>query len=252
MKLLWLNSLELLIIHYKSFLKFIKEMVKSGKDRKIIIDPAKHYKNKEQIFMDMNSSKLKSPIILIDPTFKERNALAGLSEKTFEEFKKTAKKFLKNPSIEFFKEKVVDLNKVKQNAKKRGYEFILIEVKTIKQEGDVAGSKLFKFYNFLAKEIEKFFDIKGKDFSYEDKKSARYYFVVKSKKEIIIPGPMKKDKKNMALFKKAHKKILIKGNRMYGKEKLNFSLKKFIENWKKNESRKKQMKQMYISDLRVI
>lgn len=83
-------SLELLIIYYKSFEKFIREIAKKNpngsynlrgktKEDKIIIDIEKDYANKKQVLMDMNSSKLESPIILVDPTFKQRNALARKS-----------------------------------------------------------------------------------------------------------------------------------------------------------------------------
>jgi len=89
---------------------------------------------------------------------------------------------LKTPSIKSFEIKKTDLEKIKQDAKKKKYEFVLIEAKTEKQEGDVAGSKLIKFYKHLNSEIEKFFEIKKKDFNYNGKKSARYFFVVKKRK----------------------------------------------------------------------
>jgi len=62
---------------------------------KIVIDIEKHYKNKQAVLMDLNSSKLHSPIILIDPTYKERNALAALSSETFRKFQEVSLKFLK-------------------------------------------------------------------------------------------------------------------------------------------------------------
>src|SRR6056297_87541 len=62
-------SLELLIYYYGSFVKFLKELSKKKKE-KLIIDIEKKYKNKKRILLDINSSKLESPIILIDPTFK--------------------------------------------------------------------------------------------------------------------------------------------------------------------------------------
>ncbi|MCK4647497.1 nucleotidyltransferase domain-containing protein, partial [Candidatus Pacearchaeota archaeon] len=93
-------ALELLVYYYGSFLKFVQAMIKS-KD-KIIIDIEKDYKNKYQIMMDINSSKLKSPIILIDPTYKQRNAAAALSDETFGNFQKVCRNFLKNPSIKAF------------------------------------------------------------------------------------------------------------------------------------------------------
>ena len=241
-------SLELLVYYYGGFLKFIKAMIKIKE--KTIIDLEKQFKNKQEILMDLNSSKLNSPIILIDPTYKQRNALAALSSETFLKFQKFCKNFLKNPDLKFFREQKIDLEKIFKDARKKGQEFILIEVKTEKQEGDVAGTKLFKFYKHLAYEINKFFDIKNQGFNYNEKKTARYFFVTKSKKEILINGPLAKDKKNSIAFKKAHKGNFIKNGKIYAKEKISFGIKKFIETWKiKN---KKKIVDMSIENLRII
>ena len=69
--------------------------------------------------MDLNSAKLNSPIILVDPTYKQRNALAALSDETFEKFKSACKKFLKNPSLKSFEIKKTNLERVKVDAKKK-------------------------------------------------------------------------------------------------------------------------------------
>ena len=70
-------ALELLVIHYKGFLNFVKAVSKA--DKQIIIDPVRFYKNKQEILLEINESKLQSQIIFVDPTFKQRNALAALS-----------------------------------------------------------------------------------------------------------------------------------------------------------------------------
>lgn len=240
-------GLELLIYHYKSFLKFIKEVAKA-KD-KIIIDLEKHYKNKSQILMDVNSSKLNSPIILIDPTYKQRNALAALSNETFKKFQEACKKFLQNPSVKSFERKKIDLQKIKTQAEKNKFEFILLEIKTQKQEGDIAGTKLLKFYNHLETEISKLFDIKNKGFNYNGKKSARVFFVVKNKKEILFEGPNIKDKKNFAKFKKKHKNTFEKKSRIYSKEKVKINIKNFLNKWKLKNKRK--VKEMGINELKL-
>ena len=241
-------ALELLGYYYKSFLKFIKAISKM--ENKIILDIEKHYKNKQEILMDLNSSKLKSPIILIDPTYKQRNALAALSEETLEKFKKACKKFLKNPSIKSFEIEKTDLEKIKQNAKKKKYEFILLEAETDRQEGDIAGTKLLKFYNHLNNETGKFFEVKNKGFNYNGKKSARYFFVVKNKKEILIKGPGVEDKKNIKAFKKKHRHTFIKSKRICAKEEIKFNIEKFVDNWKvKNKTR---IREMGIKELRGI
>ncbi|HTY44186.1 MAG TPA: nucleotidyltransferase domain-containing protein [Patescibacteria group bacterium] len=240
-------SLELLVYHYKGFLNFIKAMTKIKE--KEIIDIEKLYKNKNSIMLDLNSSKLKSPIILIDPTYMQRNALSALSRETFEKFRKVCINFLKNPGIEYFRTKKQDLEKLKKESKRKGYEFILLETQTKKQEGDVAGSKLLKFFRHLNEEIEKYFEVKNKGFEYEEGKNAEYFFIAKRKKEIIVNGPEIKDKENIKKFRSRHKNVFIKNKKLYAREKVNFNLREFIMKWKAKNERK--IKEMAVEELRI-
>lgn len=242
-------SLELLVYYYKGFMKFIKTISKISNE-KHIIDIEKQFKNKKNVLIDLNSSKLNSPIILIDPTYKQRNALAALSQETFEKFQKVCKKFIKRPSIKYFEVKKVDLEKIKENSLKKRREFILLEAKTNKQEGDVAGSKLIKFYKHLGEEIEKFYNINNKGFDYQGEKEAEFFFVVKKKGEIIWQGPRLDDKKNIAVFKKHHKNTFAKKDRIYAREKFDKNIKEFIKAWKLKNSKK--MKEMHVTNLEII
>ncbi len=241
-------GLELLVYHYGGFLRFIKEMVKIGKE-KLVIDIEKQYKNKQDVFMNLNSSKLHSPIILIDPTYKQRNVLAALSEESFERFKKVCAKFLRNPNPGFFEPKKTDIEKIKKYSKDRKYEFSIMRIETDRQEGDIAGSKLLKFYKHIKNEIEKYFEIKKTGFEYSGKKTANCFFVVKGKKEIIVSGPETKDKENVKSFKKIHKKTFVKKDRVYASEKIDFSLKEFINKWK--EKNKNKIMEMSVSGLNL-
>jgi len=241
-------SLELLIYYYKTFYNFLKKI--ANINERTIIDIEKNYRNKQEVLMNMNSSKLKSPIILIDPTFKKRNALAALSSETFEKFQKLCKNFLEAPEMKLFEQEKTDLKKIEQDAKKNKQEFILAEIKTDKQEGDIAGSKLLKFYNHLVKESEIYFEIKNKGFNYNGKKSARFFLVGKSKKERLFEGPFVKDKVSLKKFETAHKNYFIKNARIYSKEKIDFCLKTFLEKWAKKN--KKKIKEMYIENLEIL
>jgi len=242
-------ALELLVYYYGCFEKMIKKLSKDYQG-KILIDIEKSYKNKKNILLDLNSSKLDSPIILIDPTYPQRNVLAALSEETFERFRKSCKNFLKNPSEKHFEKQKVDLNKVKDIAKQNHQEFLLIEISTTKQEGDIAGSKLLKFYNHLTSEFERFFDVKKKGFNYSGKKTAKGFFVLSKKKEIIFEGPFKEDVKNSKKFKKEHKKVLTQNGRLFAREKISFSGKDFLKKWKLKNKRK--IKEMSINGLKTL
>jgi len=241
-------ALELLICYYKNFMNFLKQVEKI-KDKEMI-DLEKSYKNKLEISMNMNSAKMTSPIILIDPTYKERNALAALSKETFEKFKEASSKFLKNPSKEMFEDRKADVIKIKQNALKKNADFILVKIRTDKQEGDVAGSKLLKFYKHFSDEIKKYHDILEKGFEYDDKKGAIFFLVTKKKKEIIIGGPEEKDVKNISVFKKMHKDIFVKNKRIFAREKINKDVHEFAKIWMVKNAKK--MREMYITSLEIV
>jgi tRNA CCA-adding enzyme len=240
-------SLELLVYYFGSFEKFVKAIVNSKE--KIVIDIEKDYKNKQQILLDLNGSKLISPIILIDPTFKQRNASAALSDETFLRFKKDCANFLKNPSVKEFERKKTDLETIKKNALKNKREFILVEISTKKDAGDVAGTKLFKFYNHLIEEISRFFDIFDKGFSYNKKQSSKCFFVVKKKNEIVFSGPNAKDQINAKKFREEHKKVFVKKGNLFAKEKFSLGIKEFLEKWKIKNSKK--ITEMAIENLKT-
>jgi len=243
-------GLELLTHKYGGFEKFLKAMVKIGKGKKEIIDIEKHHKSKKTILLDLNASKLNSPVILIDPTYKQRNALAGLGQETFEKFQATAKAFLRKPSLKFFEIQKLDFEALKKKSEKKKEEFIVLEIETHKQEGDIAGSKILKFYKHLEKEIEKYFDVKGKGFEYYGEKKGKVFFSVKRKKNILASGPNVKQKKHVAAFKKKHKKTFIKKGRIYSKLESKENLKEFLKVWKKKNG--KRMKEMSVKGFGVV
>lgn len=256
-------ALELLVCYYKGFLNFVRAIGKmkdsqrstnlnssSNQMTKEIIDIEKLYKNKLDLNMNMNSAKMSSPIVLIDPTYKERNALAALSRETFENFQEACRKFLKNPSKEMFEIKNIDFEQAKKKAQKNNFEFILLEAKTEKQEGDIAGSKLVKFYRHLTYELGKFYEIKDRGFEYNGEKTARYFFSLKKKKEILISGPESKDKReNIKRFRQRHKDIFEKKGKLYAREKISKKINEFFKEWMNANSQK--IIEMYISELRI-
>ena len=240
-------ALELIVCHYESFLKFIKEIVKLDNKKKIVIDDKKFYKNKNQILIELNESKLNSPIILIDPTFKQRNALAGLSNETFEKFKKACVGFLKNPSEEYFKKK----NIFEELKNKYGNKLKIVSVKTNKQKGDIAGTKSRKFFCMFSRELIREFEIKKSFFDYDEKKNTAYfYFVLDKKKDEIIKGPHITKVENLTAFKKKYKKAFIKNHIACAKIKHELSFKEFFGVFKKKY--KKIIKEMCVKEIKLI
>ena len=207
---------------------------------------------KNDILFELNESKLHSPVILVDPTWKERNVLAALSQETFKKFQDSAKGFLKSPGKKWFVEDKIDSGALEKEAKKKSSEFLALELKTDKQEGDIAGTKLKKFAVFFEKELNKYFTIIKMEFEYDEKKSAKVYYILKSRKEIIRIGPPIAMKKNVAEFKKRNKNTFVKNNMLHAKIKINFSAKDFLKKWKKdNQKKTKEMDIISIDILKL-
>lgn len=208
-------AVECLLINYKSFNKTLRELSKS--EEKLFIDPGKYYKNRNDISIQMNESKQKSPVVLVDPTFKERNVLSALSEETFRKFQKIASSYLKNPSAKYFEMKVLDVSKLEDKAEKNKGQLLKINLETHKQAGDIAGAKLVKASNYIEDNLRKFFDIINKEFQYDEQQKAELYLIVKPKKEVILTGPPIEMKKHANIFKKAHKNTYTNNGRLYTK-----------------------------------
>jgi tRNA nucleotidyltransferase (CCA-adding enzyme) len=238
-------GLECLMIYYKSFEKMLKELSKA-KER-VIIDQEKIYKKKSDVLFELNESKLKSPVVLVDPTWKERNVLAALSKETFKKFQEAAKKFLKKPSEKFFEEKEINIEDLKKESKSKKAEFLHVKLKTERQKGDIAGSKLKKFGNFLTRELSKYFEILKKEFSYDDEKKGDLYLILRPKKESIKVGPPVKMKDHAKEFKKRNKNVFEKAGILHSRMKVDFSAKEFMKKFKKEE--KIKTKDMSISEI---
>ncbi|MFA6023427.1 MAG: nucleotidyltransferase domain-containing protein [Candidatus Pacearchaeota archaeon] len=241
-------ALELLVCYYGGFLKFLKEAANA--QGQIIIDPAKHYKTRAEVLEKLNAAKKQSPIIIIDPTFKERNAAVALSKETFNRFKKAAAVFIENPSNEYFEHKKADLGKLREHAKENEGIFGIIELKTNKQPGDIAGTKLIKFSKVLLREIERYFEVLKEEFEYHGEKKAHMYLVLKKKNEIVTVGPALNYKEAVINFKKAHPIWYVEDGHIKCAHSTDIKLKYVLKRFKK--SNKKQIKEMAIKRIRVV
>ncbi len=242
-------ALECLIIYYGSFEKMLKGLVNVGHE-KLIIDIEKDYKTKAEIFMELNESKTQGPVILIDPTWKERNALAGLGEETFRKFQNRSVEFLAKPAKEFFEWKEFSKEDFEEYAKKKKYELIEVDLETERQEGDIAGTKMKKFARFLVWNFREFFEVTKWEFVYSGLgQKSKAYFVLKSKGVVLKEGPpliMERDAKE---FIKVNKEVFSKKGKLWAKIKEDNG-KDFLNRWwKKN---KWVGKGMGIKDLKII
>ncbi len=242
-------TVELLIIHYKSFLKMLRALVKIKNGERVVIDLAKHYKIRNDVFVELNEAKLHSPIILIDPTYKERNALAALSHETFANMQRAANLFLQRPSLDFFVNKPLNVESLRKHASRKKLDFVNLTLKTDKQQGDIAGTKMKKFSEMLAEEIRCYFKIEESHFSYSGEQNAEFYILAKSRREIVRIGPPLFMKKHVAHFKKEHLNTFVKGKFIHARIPINFDLRSYLDVWQK--SNEKKINEMHITEIKM-
>src|SRR3989338_6133694 len=211
---------EILTINYGSFLNLIKAIPnwKEG----TVIDFKGYYKGKN-VFAEINKSKLTSPLIIIDPVQKDRNAAAAFSYEKFDMLRKRAKEFLKNPSKNFFEVKVLTEKDIKSHEKN----IIILNTIPLKRKKDVAGAKMLKAFNSIERSLaDNGFEVAKSNMIWSKKNEALFYYALKStklSKTIELSGPPLKVKYHVLLFKKAHKKTFIKNSRIFAIEKRKFT-----------------------------
>ncbi|MFH1591857.1 MAG: CCA tRNA nucleotidyltransferase [Candidatus Woesearchaeota archaeon] len=209
--------LEILTIYYGGFMKFVRGVSKwKGKT---VIDPEKLLKKP---LKELNTSKISSPLVLVDPVDKARNAAAVVSKEKYDTLIKAAKLFLKNPSERYF---LLKEEKIPKNA-------IAIEIKPKKGKSDVVAGKLFALFNKIKRQIKlEGFGLKKSGFIFDGK--AVFWFVFKSNKLSEykeIRGPPLKLKKHVEQFRKKHKKTVVKKGFVCTKESRKFTdAEKFVK-----------------------
>jgi len=212
---------EILTIYYGSFLKLIRA-IPNWKE-KAVIDVKKFYKGKN-VFTEINKSKLTSPLIVIDPVQKDRNASAALDIEKLEILKHRSQEFLKNPSKHFFEIKILTeqdiINKFHKN------KLIILKAKPLNKKEDVAGAKMLKAFHYIEKNlIFNGFNIIESDMLWQSSSALFYYTLEKDKLSKIktLPGPPLKIKRHVLLFKKSHNKTFVKNKRIFAYKKREFS-----------------------------
>lgn len=209
--------LEILTIYYGNFKNLISNVAK-WKD-KTIIDIENYYFGDKDILKNLNASKIQSPLILIDPVQKTRNAAAGINHEKYSLFILKAKEFLSNPSDDFFKPKKFSLDKLKKESSKDN--LIVLNVKPLEGKKDIIGSKLLKCHNLILKQLKLHkFIVKSDGWVWEKKDQALFWYILDSNslsKMVKHYGPPKNYKVRFDKFKKKwdDKKIHEDNNKTY-------------------------------------
>ena len=235
-------ALECLLIHYKRFKTFLEKMSKI--EEQVIIDPMKQYSSINEVKLQMNEARLKGPLVVVDPTNRERNVTAALSWESFFKFQQVARAFLKKPAVSYF-------TPTKRILKAgRGTQHLRIHLSTDRQAGDIAGTKLSKFFRYLAREIEKHYQLIDKDFEYGGGADALGELLVKAKEEVLRKGPPVSMVEAVASFKKKHRTTIVKEGVLYARMEPPGDGKEWLRRWIAHT--KSVIGAMGITDVRVL
>ena len=212
------HSLDLLITFYGSFINFVSST--KYWQEKFVIDVDNKLKDP---LKELNPSKTKSPIILIDPIDNKRNATAALSKEKYNILRIRAQEFIENPSIDFFRIEKMDVKKVKEKYKKEWSIFLNV-TPIVNKSKDVQGTAILKAQEFIYKNLKKNdFNIIEKGFDFE-----HIYFIIKKEElsdHVIHKGPPKKKRNACKEFIAKHsgqKKVFDENHILYVKLKRKF------------------------------
>ncbi len=221
---------DILIIYYGSFEKAVQAIAKWKKSTEIDIE-------KHKSVLDI--AKIQGPLTVVDPIQPNRNAAAAVNQKTYDKLKKIAKKFLKKPDIDFFKEKKINLEQIKKN-----YNLVL-KISVLKGKTDIVGAKLMKGSEFFVNNLKKF-EVEKNGWWWDKNKNCYYYIKTKCNK---LPeyyeqkGPTKEYPVHVQRFKQKYKKTVMKKGAIYAKVKTPIcNLDKYVLELSKKDYLKKKIR----------
>ncbi len=207
---------EILGIYYNNFVNLLNSVAKWKPCT--FIDSEQYYRTKDEALINLNASKV-TPLLIIDPVQKTRNAAAAVNRENMLKFITLAKEFLSKPSINYFKKKQLNINEIKMQYP--GKPLVWLEATPLPKKRDVAGAKLLKLYKRIIRECKDYgFKLMFSDWEWDEKSKARFVFVFGSKlrKIRIVKGPRADQKEHAARFKTKHSSWFIKQGKLMAKE----------------------------------
>lgn len=144
---------ELLTIQCKSFLGFLKAVAKWKPGEIVDLQKVVDKKN----LSEFRKKFWSQPLVVLDPTDKNRNTAAALTPKNFFVLKKRAEEFLKKPAAEFFfhpKHEPITEKELVETQMKRRTETVVVKFIPPKVVPDILWPQLRKFSERLQNILE--------------------------------------------------------------------------------------------------
>lgn len=205
---------ELLVIRYGEFSKLMKAAAKWKAP--VFIDLKKHYKKKEIA----GAVEKFGSFVVIDPTDKNRNVAAAVSEKNFKRFIQLCNSFLKKPSKSHFFRK---LETFEQKASKlKAKTLFVVSMPRPNIVDDVLWGQLHKLLRQLAESLEDFDP--SQLFADDTRHLVRIAIPLDKDKlpqKMLVQGPPLSMKGHVKKFRAGHKKarFIKKNGKLYAEVK---------------------------------
>ena len=212
------HVVDILTVYYGSFKAVLENILKW--EEKELINMTSHSIN----INSLNPDKVQSAIIVIDPIQQERNASAAVSYEQFYHIKNQAAVFLKNPAEAFFKRKKIETGEfkaMKKEAAKNNGVCIILKAMPLHGKLDTIGTKIVKAVDYMKTQLEAndFTVLKtGWDWEEQQEKPMIVWLIIKENelaKEKEHIGPPLKLQKDVEAFRKKHKKVYFKQEKIY-------------------------------------
>ncbi|MEM3623607.1 MAG: CCA tRNA nucleotidyltransferase [Candidatus Bathyarchaeia archaeon] len=196
---------ELLILHYKSFVKTLEAFARHKK--RITIDIENHYKGRESELQLL----FQEPLLIIDPVDKGRNVASAVQPQKLYNFIAAARLFLKNPSLNFFyppETKALTPKELKNKLAKHGSTLIFLTFPKVEAVPDVLWGQLYKSQRSLHKLLKLNDFMTLRDLPWSDEKSINL-FIFEIEKRFLSPvkkhfGPPLEKESECEKFLKKH------------------------------------------------
>ena len=196
---------ELLILHYKSFMKALEAFARHKK--RITVDIENHYKGRENELQLL----FKEPLLIIDPVDKGRNVASAVQPQKLYNFIAAARLFLKNPSLNFFyppETKALTIKELKHKLAKHDSTLIFLTFPKVEAVPDVLWGQLYKSQRSLHKLLKLNDFTILRDLPWSDEKSINM-FIFELEKRFLSPvkkhlGPPLEKENECEKFLKKH------------------------------------------------
>ncbi|MBI3052377.1 CCA tRNA nucleotidyltransferase [Candidatus Woesearchaeota archaeon] len=209
---------EVLVARYGSFRAVLKAALK-WKDKEAV-DFSGFYRGR-RVLDFMNESKTQSPVIVVDPVDRARNAAAALSVDKLEAFRQAARSFLKSPSGSFFSH---DLPTAGELLGGLGTGFV-VEAWPVRGRRDLVNMKIVKVHQFIVQQLARH-GFRVLDSGIKWGGSALLWFRLASGQlpefEVLAGPPVSADARHLSAFRKLHSRVVARRGRLVAYRKRKF------------------------------